>query len=353
MSERDREDETGVQEEPGAPSSSGGSAGNYRTMVMPESGADELPQRAPISPRAAFDSVYERIRAAASAAHKPAVVAVAVEPRGALVAETLVEHGRVLTIGRHSQCAFRLPARDVSLRHLAAHVELGEGGAMIARLWDLKSGQPFATEDGIAARAVVAEGPLFVTVGRYVLLFLPPKLLSGDGWPKSAADGWEALPPRQFIDRKTAAQPVPGPVAPAERRLGDMHERGISRITRVQAPAMLGAEAVRGPVWAEIAVEDAAGVATHPVSAEQIDRGVLVGRSSRCQVGVAADDSVSRVHLLIVRIGREVWAIDTASTNGTTRTGCEVEAVILRDKDTLQLASAANLYWKRLVHAVA
>jgi len=346
VSRDDREEETSVSD----PSSASGRVDlNARTQVISLDG-DAPIGRPALSPQSAFQRVYMKMRAAAGEAAPTAVLAAGVDATGTLVAQITLEPGRVLTIGRHTQCGLRLPQRDVSLRHLVALVTDGA-----TRLWDLKSGQPFRTEDGAACAAVIAEGPLFVTVGSYVVMFVPKRAVGAGIWPDTASAGWDALVPRQFLDRRDA--PPPGertPRAPSWSREDSVAARSISRVTRVGAPALLGAEAVlRGPVWAELAVEDDAGVAKHKLSAEQVDRGVLLGRSSRCQVGLDTDDTLSRVHILVVRVGDEVWAIDTASTNGTSRNGASIEAVVLRDRDALQLASVATMHWKRLVHAAA
>jgi FHA domain-containing protein len=345
VSRDDREEETSVSD------ASGGGHGdaNARTVVIPLD-ADAPPGRPPLAPHQAFERAFKDLRAAAQEAPAEAVLAVGVDPKGKLVAQTTLESGRVLTIGRHTQCSFRLPATDVSLRHLVAHIS--DGGT---RLWDLKSGQPFKTEDGVACSAVIGEGPLFVSIGCYAVLFVPKMAVAGGDWPSDARSAWNALAPRQFVDRRDAPPPGAEPrQAPAWSREASVSARSISRITRVGAPALLGTEAVlRGPVWAELAIEDDDGVAKHKLSAEQIDRGVLLGRSSRCQVGLDTDDTLSRVHVLVVRVGDDVWAIDTASTNGTSRNGANIEAVVLRDRDALQLASVATMHWKRLVHAAA
>src|SRR5262249_34578030 len=152
------------------------------------------------------------------------------------------------------------------------------------------------------------------SVGCYAVLLVPKRAVAEGDWPRGAGAAWESLAPRQFLDRRDASGGDP-PLPPVELQCDEISGRSHSRITRMGAPALLGDdEVLRGPVWAEIGVEDERGVLKHSVTAEQIDRGVLVGRSSRCQVGLNTDDTISRVHVLIVRIGQDVWAIDTAST---------------------------------------
>jgi hypothetical protein len=335
MSSGRSEDETGV----GDPSSA--SEANCNTQILD---LDAFETRRPPGPHEAFLGVHERLRALA-AAPGHAVAVVAVDGRGRVVADTGLEDGRALVIGRHSQCLFRLPAADVSLRQLAAHVRV-EDGAPVTRLWDLRSGHPFLTEDGVAASAVVAEGPLFVTVGEYALLFVPAARFGGGPWPKAAEAAWKALPERQFIERRGVTSIGP--------RLHLVKlEKGVSRITRMDAPSILGVDKPVGPAWAEVIVRDPGGVVRHEVSTEQISRGVLLGRSTRCQIGHDVDGLISRVHVLLVRIGPEVWAIDTASTNGTRRTGVGIEAAVLRDEDALELPGKTTVYFKRLAHAGA
>jgi pSer/pThr/pTyr-binding forkhead associated (FHA) protein len=65
------------------------------------------------------------------------------------------------------------------------------------------------------------------------------------------------------------------------------------------------------------------------------------------------DKNVSRVHLLLVRIGSDVWAIDTGSTNGVRRDGKGIAALILGDVDRLEFGSNMTLDWTKLEHAEA
>jgi pSer/pThr/pTyr-binding forkhead associated (FHA) protein len=56
---------------------------------------------------------------------------------------------------------------------------------------------------------------------------------------------------------------------------------------------------------------------------------------------------VSRVHLLLVRIDEELWAIDTASSNGVRRAGARVAAEVLADDDALDIAESVVIRWRR------
>ena len=50
----------------------------------------------------------------------------------------------------------------------------------------------------------------------------------------------------------------------------------------------------------------------------------------------------------IFRSGDDVLAIDTASTNGTWRGRTEIQTDALRDPDSLQLAKAIQIHWRRV-----
>ena len=63
-------------------------------------------------------------------------------------------------------------------------------------------------------------------------------------------------------------------------------------------------------------------------------------------LGVGAeDDRLSRVHLLVVRDGGEVWAVDTASTNGTTADGTPLRQQRLGARAELLLGKTVTCRW--------
>ncbi len=314
---------------------------NARTRVV-EPG--DLPT-ASLTARDVFHAIYDRIRDAAAMAIGPNMFVAAVEPGRVFGYATLVD-GRALTIGRHEQCALRIDADETSLRHLVAHVRLTaatptHAARAVTHLWDLATVHPFRTEDGLPTSGVIADGPLFVSLGAISLAFVPLRALSR--WPLHADAAWDQLPPRQFLDRR-AERVVHAPRG--------AHGDRMSVVTRVRAPSFVGIGTGVGsepaPPCAELAIEHERGSVVHQVSSAQLDEGVLVGRYSRCQVGLTHDDGVSRVHLLIVRIDDEIWAIDTASTNGTTRGDTIVSAIALRERDALQLASETTVRWRLL-----
>ena len=70
-------------------------------------------------------------------------------------------------------------------------------------------------------------------------------------------------------------------------------------------------------------------------------QGVLLGRYERCQLlghlGPATEQ-ISRVHLLVIQLDGALWAVDTASSNGTCSDGEAVKVVRLQQGTHLELA---------------
>jgi hypothetical protein len=83
---------------------------------------------------------------------------------------------------------------------------------------------------------------------------------------------------------------------------------------------------------------------SYPVHAEDLARGLLIGRYDRCALG-AEDLRLSRVHLLLVRDGTICWAVDTASGNGTTADGDRIRQLALGASKRLCLGHAIEVTW--------
>jgi hypothetical protein len=82
--------------------------------------------------------------------------------------------------------------------------------------------------------------------------------------------------------------------------------------------------------------------ATVEVPAAALDVGVLVGRAERCEPELrrVLTESVSRVHVLLLRERGQVYAFDVASTQGMFSDGVRVRRVVLLDGGSaLRLAS--------------
>ncbi len=316
---------------------------NHRTRV--EGTSFPQPRPHPLEMREAFLAAYSRLSALAHGARRPAVLVAAVDGHARVVEVACVESGHSLIIGRHTGCGLRLPCDTLSLRHLVAHARSEPPDtAPVLWLWDLNTGQGFMTEDGQSNEAVMAQGPLYAAVGPYALLFIPIRGRAEASWPARAEEAWRALPPRQFMDRRH-------PDAARLRRPGRLRPDGReyqTDISRVGPLLSLTGREDRGPAWGELLLVRDGDVERQLISRERLEQGVLLGRYDRCAILLSGLDCISRVHLLLVRLGEDVLAIDTASSNGTWRGRKEIGTASLRNPDVLGLGRRLQLHWRRL-----
>lgn len=314
-----------------------------RTRVHPL--RDLLVRAEPLPSREAFTAAYDRLNALARQVLGPAMLAAAVDHLGRVVHAVSIPAGRSLTIGRHPRCGLRLPDDTLSLRHLVAHARTVEFGAAPAvQLWDLNTSLPFLTEDGQPNAAVLAGGMLYASVGPYALLFIPSRGPSEPLWPARADEAWSALPPRVFLERQAPN---------AERLLPPQRLRRKSRedytpVHRAGPLMLLGQGEGPEDAWGELVLHARGMREFHRISSRRLEQGVLLGRYERCGIALNAVPLLSRVHLILVRMGEEVLAIDTGSTHGTWRGHLRVETTTLSDPDSLILATQLHLHWHRL-----
>jgi FHA domain-containing protein len=317
---------------------------NHRTRL----GGTDLPPllHSPLEMREAFIAAHGELSGLAREVRRPMVLVAAVDEHGRVVDAVGVESGHSLVIGRHTGCGLRLECDSVSLRHLVAHARpAAPGTPPLLWLWDLHTGRPFMTEDGRFNAAVRTQGPLYAAVGPYALLFIP---LQGPGeapWPARAEAVWRALPARRFLDQRSAG--AAALARPGRRRLdGRPYQTDVSRLGALLTLSEPGEP--ESP-WAELRLEWEGRVERHVLSRERLGQGVLLGRYERCGIRLSQGlGSLSRVHLLLVRLGEEVLAIDTASTNGTWRGHMEIETTRLHEQDSLVLGNRLRLHWRRL-----
>lgn len=148
---------------------------------------------------------------------------------------------------------------------------------------------------------------------------------------------------------------APAAAATGTRRPGDdsaSHREGITLITSQRGPTRIGIELVGADEQPLGALRLAAGASaqTFVLGARALDEGVLLGRYARCDThgaSVIDIDGNSRVHLLVLRIDDVVYAVDTASTNGTYLAGEEVRIARLSGGTGLVLGDdLARLQWR-------
>jgi hypothetical protein len=250
-------------------------------------------------------------------------------------------------LGRHSACDLVLHRDEsVSLRHLAVSAQRKDGELRL-RLVDLGTGVGLATEDGQRCCGLGADGAAFVSLGLYQLFLLPTGSLAPLPWGNTAAESWAAIPDRVYVDRRAAGTPLPG--GPRVRLVASGDRRTIA--TQILDPPTSLREpkpgvGARGPKAAQLTLRADAAHESYDVHTSDLARGLLIGRYDRCAFG-AQDDRLSRVHLLIIRSGDDTYAIDTASSNGTTADGARIRQLQLGADAELALARSITLVWAR------
>lgn len=218
------------------------------------------------------------------------------------------EQPRAGFIGRHDFVDLALPLDDaLSLRHLMFVVRKEADGVHLTAL-DLSSSNGLQLETGDAVRRVDAAGHLVLCASDFVFFCVP----TGQPlpWNPDAAQPFSTLSPRQ-------------PRVPSRRRVND---------ARIAGSVELGS---------------AFGFQLTAVSKGALERGVLVGRDGRCDVSTPLN-SVSRVHVVLLRLDDEVHLFDAGSTNGTWRLDAEVKREVLQHGLVLMLGAELTLCWREV-----
>jgi len=279
--------------------------------------------RAPRGLGELFTGAYAKFVDACREVDEPGLAIVAIDEvtgRAAGLVRLRARIARHVTaiVGRHDACDLFLDVRDqLALRHLAVIVDpvrSWEPGAVCTyRILDLRTEDGFVDERGRGLRGVRCEGAAVLRCGGYALFMLP--LGDPTDWPASAADAWACVPERIYFDEIThfsRGSSVHIPRAPAGRRW--------SRITSVRGPRDPSAGLVtNGDVVGTLELRGPRRCQTIQLGQAALRDGVLLGRYDRCDGRVTEDESLSRVHALLIQIDQTLLVIDTASTNGTSR----------------------------------
>lgn len=258
-------------------------------------------------------------------------------------------------VGRHPKTHVPvMGSNSLALRHFIIITEpprsyAGPKGDISYHVLDLHTGTGFVDEIGTHLRGLRSEGPTFLRCDRYAIFML----VTGDptDWPMSPSLAYsylpervyldevssvptalrlhrEALPPRPIETRRTSVTRTTGAMAIGH----DLLQRGESALGSLEICNYLDSDAFRiGPA--------------------ALRSGVLLGRySDRCATSQAmASPRVSRVHLLLLSIDGALYAIDTASSNGSVLLddpGRQVSVVRLWPGLRLSLAGVAFVRWQ-------
>lgn len=344
---------------------------NRRTEVMH---AVPTPRHASDFRRAFLDH-YHRFAPGCRAFDQPGLAVVAIDLQrdrlaGVACIPARVASPNVLVAGRHSQADLLIDsAGELSLRHLAILLEpvtrLDRPGDGVAyRVVDLRSQAGIQLEGGRTVGGLRADGPAFFAAANHAFF----AFVTGDptDWPECPRAAWSFIPERiylaeqpRFADgsgehgRAPAAAEVPIvlPVPDADER----RRQGITQVRRTSQPWSLNAGSLLAPDEAPVAELHLATPEVRTriaVGRTALDAGILLGRYDRCDAASAfTDESLSRVHLLILDLAGTTHAFDTASTYGS-RAAYAPDARFrthpLRADTRIELAGYLELAWRWL-----
>ena len=294
---------------------------------------------------ATFKAMFADLRPVFQAFGRDGLLCVAARENGSIASYVhlpiLSDEGAFGVIGRHECCALTLLDEEISLRHALVRVTRNAGDEVRVRLIDLGSSNTFHTEDNQACKSVMAEGPMFINLLGYQLFLLPTGSLSTSEWSDDAEATWQSFPERVYFDHRIPERMVGQrpEKANAGRAKRHTYMTLLPAAQHLRARPGAGGDAVGTILLAAESTQIA-----HRVSHEDLERGVLIGRYERCQLAGAAG-SLSRVHLVLLLDGGDVWAVDTASLNGTIVEGQRISAIQLDREIELKLPSGMGMRW--------
>lgn len=311
-----------------------------------------------------FCLFYAGIREVCEGFKQPGLALIAIDGTGVAASASIAakpDRIHVATIGRHGMNDLYLDGDPaISLRHMVAIIYPRPPGADPRfRLVDLRTSLAFLDENGRKLEAVEAEGPLFVRCGNYAIFCFP----TGEEipWPDDPAEGWACIPQRVYLDNEPHDPDRQDRRRLRARMLADQRRDGV----RPRRGGTTMVQPFRGPSPAhrrlvqeqeeplgELVIASGEGRSTIAIGASAAREGVLVGRYDRCDTeGIPAltNPSISRVHLLVIEIAAQLYAIDTASTNGVFADGQETRILPLKYDQGLVLGDGlAQLKWVAL-----
>lgn len=265
----------------------------------------------------------EMLRAARSLSGRGIVVAAVNQETGDLVgsASLRIRAGRAkcLVVGRHPHCRLRLRGdRDVSHRHLAL-IAWRDGRDVHFRVIDLATRTGILDSRDQKHGALEATGPLFVSVGHFGLFIAPnvdiPPLHAYGAWPQEEWSDAHAL--AQGIELQGGAPELP--LEFGEMGSGVRNDGMMTLVRPVAAPDYVanGGGYRDAPAVAGVHITTDGRHQLLQLSAGQLERGIILGRAKRCEAAsLLTDHTISRVHVLMIRLLGVPWIFDLASTNG-------------------------------------
>jgi hypothetical protein len=337
-------------------------ARNDSTIIFSSAGAHFEDAVALEAPSASFEDLfrqhYQDIRGLLNRHPQPGLGLVAMSAAG-IEAKAWFgakeDEANALILGRHNHAEIFLPEDGrLSLRHLAVMLHRHRPAAPVRfSVLDLRTPTAFADENGTPRQAIESEGPVMVRCASLALLLFPTDTLP---WPEQAGLGWARVPERLYFDPRAGAPPssslerVVKEDAPDPWGGVSSHPASITLVPTLPGPVfpsrdLAGSDSPRG----ELVVRSPAGRVSLRLGAGAARQGVLLGRYERCDttgLPVLSNPSLSRVHLLVIEMGGALYAVDTASSNGSWLGGARLRCARLLPDQRVRLAHDASVEWR-------
>lgn len=256
--------------------------------------------------------------------------------------------GAYAVFGSHPRCDMKFaPGDDVCVRHLVATCSSLPDGNIGLRLMDLQTSIPFFVDDDVPRRSIVVSGPLLVRIGKHVVGGLPVGPRASSRALQVSSCGMSE-PPHRLDSISESAVPLPAEGITTSHRFtrGEIsHITSVRPVSHIEELMMPRAKA--GYVRLTLQASDRTAAVEVPERA--LDDGVLLGRADNClDRGLRAvlSTHISRTHLLLLREGTEILALDLCSTNGTRHAGQKVRRVsIPAEGVALTLGPELTMIW--------
>ena len=232
-----------------------------------------------------------------------------------------VEAPIALVAGRHTKCDLgRIPG--ASLRHalILLWPPAGGGGPPLAEVIDLGTQTGISLPGGRLVARLASSEPIRFGVASADVVIL--HALAGQPFPAEPSRLLREIPERAEVTPHaqrphTRHLDVSGAGDPEEGSPRDAEKSCVAVPVDLSRDRTFGSEHMM--LTQVLSLSKGHVSARVHVRAKDLERGVRLGRYSRCRGASALgrDDRVSRVHALVLDRGRRRWLFDTASTNGT------------------------------------
>jgi hypothetical protein len=302
-----------------------------------------------------FTLHFDALRSLVAAHPRDGCLIVAASPsaiEGAAWIETKPGSINSAILGRHTYADIVLAGgADTTLRQIAAILVQDDAHRKATvRLMDLRTSSGMVDERNRRLDSLEVDGPVALGCASHRVLVFPTSRASTQ-WPIDPESAWKTIPERAYRGIEADPDALPWPAVDFE---SDVEQRASTTTLLTSIPGALRFRArmvdpneePRG----ELVVSSDEGYARVIAGRRALQRGILIGRYERCDIGGAPflkNKCLSRVHVIIIEIRSRLYAIDAASKNGLWIDAHRVRHCSLDEGRELSLArGSAFLRWR-------